>query len=78
MQRVRSLAISPDGFVFDPTTGESFTVNATGRAILEGLRDGRPPGELPGLIAERFAVAAEEASRDVDDFLDNLRAFRLL
>ena len=78
MQRLRSLALNPDGFAFDPTTGESYTLNATGLAILEGLRDGLSADELSALLTERFEVATDEASRDVDDFLDHLRTFRLL
>ena len=78
MQRLRSLALNPDGFAFDPTTGESFTVNTTGLAILEGLREGLTHEGLTGRLVERFEVTPEDASRDVDDFLDHLRAFRLL
>lgn len=78
MQRLRSLALNPDGFAFDPTTGESFTVNATGLAILEGLREGLTHEGLTARLVERFEVAADDASRDVDDFLDHLRTFRLL
>jgi PqqD family protein of HPr-rel-A system len=78
MQRLRSLALNPDGFAFDPTTGESYTLNATGLAVLEGLREGLSPEELAGLLVERFEVGADEATRDVEDFLDHLRTFRLI
>ncbi len=78
MQRLRSLALNPDGFVFDPTTGESFTLNPTGLVLLEGLRDGLSPEELTASLTSKFEVTAEDASRDVDDFLDHLRSFRLL
>ena len=78
MQRLRSLALNPDGFAFDPTTGESFTLNATGLVILEGLREGLTHEELTERLVERFEVAPDDASRDVDDFMDHLRAFRLL
>ncbi len=78
MQRLRSLALNPDGFAFDPTTGESFTLNATGLAILEGLREGASPIELVGRLTEDFEVSERDASRDVDDFLDHLRALRLV
>jgi PqqD family protein of HPr-rel-A system len=78
MQRLRSLALNPDGFVFDPTTGESFTLNATGLTLLEGLREGASPLELVGRLTEAFDVPERDASRDVDDFLDHLRALRLL
>ena len=78
MQRLRSLALNPDGFAFDPTTGESFTLNSTGLALLEALRAGRDPEELAADLAGRFDVTPEDASRDVDDFLERLRSFRLL
>ena len=78
MQRLRSLALNPDGFVFDPTTGESFTMNDTGLAILEGLREGASPMELVGRLTENFEVSEQDATRDVDDFLDHLRALRLV
>ena len=78
MQRLRSLALNPDGFAFDPTTGESFTLNATGLAILEGLREGLTHEQITARVAERFQVSVDDASRDLDDFMDHLRAFRLL
>ena len=78
MQRLRSLALNPDGFAFDPTTGESFTVNATGLAILEGLREGASPLELVGRLTEDFEISESDATRDVDDFLDHLRTLRLV
>lgn len=78
MQRLRSLALNPDGFAFDPTTGESFTLNPTGLAILEGLREGLTHEQITARVAERFQVSVDDASRDLDDFMDHLRAFRLL
>jgi PqqD family protein of HPr-rel-A system len=77
MQRLRSLALNPDGFAFDPTTGESYTLNPTGLVVLEGLREGLTEEEVAARLVERFEVTEEEASRDVDDFLDHLRTFRL-
>jgi PqqD family protein of HPr-rel-A system len=77
MQRLRSLALNPDGFAFDPTTGESYTLNDTGLVVLEGLQEGLTEEEVAARLVERFEVTEEEASRDVDDFLDHLRTFRL-
>lgn len=78
MQRLRSLALNPDGFAFDPTTGESFTLNAPGLAIVEGLREGLEQEGIVARLVERFEVEPLEASRDVDDFLDHLRSMRLI
>lgn len=78
MIRVRSLALNPDGFAFDPTTGESYTVNPTGLLVLQGLRDQRTAEDIVAELMERFGVTQEEASRDIDDFLDTLRVLRLV
>lgn len=78
MERLRALALNPDGFAFDPTTGESFTLNATGVAALEGLRDGLTPEQVAQRLTETFEVSPDEATRDVTDFVDHLRAYRLL
>lgn len=78
MIRVRSLALNPDGFAFDPTTGESYTVNPTGLIVLQGLRDQRTADDIVAELMERFGVTREEASRDIDDFLDTLRVLRLV
>ena len=78
MQRLRTLALNPDGFAFDPTTGESFTLNPTGLVLLEGLQAELGPEKLAARLTDRFDVAPEEAARDVDDFLERLRSLRLV
>ena len=39
-EKLPNLAINHDGFVFDPSTGDSYVMNPTGLAILQGLQDG--------------------------------------
>jgi hypothetical protein len=78
MERIRALALNPDGFAFDPTTGESFTLNPTGVRVLEGLRRGLSPEEISAGLVEEFDVPESDATRDVADFMDHLRAFRLI
>mgnify|MGYP000919495472 CR=1 FL=1 len=40
-QRLKDVAISDSGFLFDPVSGLTFSVNPTGRFILDRLRAGR-------------------------------------
>jgi PqqD family protein of HPr-rel-A system len=78
MSRIHRLAVNEEGFVFDPATGESFTVNGTGFVILKGLKENKEPEEIAEEITERFDVEPEETERDVSDFIERLRAFKLL
>lgn len=68
------LALSDSGFVFDPVTGNSFTVNGSGLAILRRLQ--QQGTDLAGTVAslcEEFDVEARAAERDVIEFANLLR-----
>ncbi|WP_029520936.1 HPr-rel-A system PqqD family peptide chaperone [Persephonella sp. IF05-L8] len=78
MNRLSQLAINEEGFVFDPLTGESFTVNQTGLLILKDLKEGKSQEEIIKDITENFEVSEEEAERDFVDFVEKLRSYRLI
>ncbi|WP_456419049.1 HPr-rel-A system PqqD family peptide chaperone [Thermovibrio sp.] len=78
MGKLQKLAISDEGFIFDPETGSSFTVNQTGLFILKLLKEGKSQEEIVEALTEEFDVSREEASRDLIDFLEQLRINGLL
>ena len=72
--RLRELALSDSGFVFDPMTGHTFTVNTSGLLILRWLKDGAELEEVAQRLASEFEVEpGEDPARDVQDFLAQLR-----
>lgn len=78
-QRLRDLAISDSGFLFDPFSGETFTVNATGIEIIEGLRAGEAREEILEKLKHEYEVATtDDLGRDVDEFVGLLRQFGLV
>jgi PqqD family protein of HPr-rel-A system len=71
---LRELALSDSGFVFDPSTGHTFTVNPSGLSILRWLKDGAEPQEIAQRLADQFELEpGEDPARDVQDFLMQLR-----
>jgi len=78
MHKLAHLAISDEGFVFDPTTGDSFQVSQTGLDILSGLRAGKGNDAIAHSLAGRYAVGVEEAQRDVADFQEHLKNLGLV
>ncbi|MDQ7055325.1 MAG: HPr-rel-A system PqqD family peptide chaperone [Persephonella sp.] len=78
MDRIKQLAINDEGFVFDPLTGDSFTVNQTGLFILKKLKEGKTEEEILQEITGEFEVSQEEAERDLIDFIEKLRSYRLI
>ena len=73
-ETVGRLALSDSGFVFDPVTGRSFSVNATGLAILRLLQKPTGLAEVVEALQERFMSDAATLERDVIEFAGVLRS----
>ena len=67
------LQVSSSGFVFDPQTGGTFSLNFTGLRILTLLRQGKSTADISVVLAREYDVRLADAIRDVEDFLNNLR-----
>jgi len=70
---LRRLALSESGFVFDPVTGNSFTVNETGLFLLRQIQHETDPSALMDAITEAFDIAPATAERDLVEFSGSLR-----
>ena len=69
LSKLKDLAISENGFVFDPFSGGTFTVNATGQVIFKGLRDGLSAQEIVQRLRAEFDAVREDVLDEVLDFL---------
>ncbi|MBI5852523.1 MAG: PqqD family protein [Planctomycetes bacterium] len=69
VRRLRSLAISDAGFVFDPRTGHSYSANATALCALDALKRDVPSSEIAALLRERFAADDVEVEHDLAEFI---------
>lgn len=76
--RLSQLAISASGFVFDPRSGATFTVNDTGRTIIEGLRDGNGLDDIVASLDDLFACDRADLKRDTLEYVRQLRDQGLL
>jgi PqqD family protein of HPr-rel-A system len=72
------LALSGSGFVFDPVSGASFSVNASGLAVLRAIQAGAADmGAIVQSLGAEFEAAPAVLERDVMEFAGRLReAFR--
>ena len=72
-QRLKDLAVSETGFVFDPYSGATFSLNASALCLLRGLKEGLDQDKLIARLEESFDVTDADLSRDIDEFLELLR-----
>ena len=74
VQRLRQLAVSDSGFVFDPLTGHTYSVNRTGLDILEALKQGLTASDLAARLSETHELDADDDPlRDIEEFIAQLR-----
>jgi hypothetical protein len=71
----KRLALSESGFVFDPVSGQSFSVNETGLVILRLAQHEDNLERLTEQLLEQFDASSVEISRDVQDFIHRLGGF---
>ncbi len=73
-----NLAISDNGFMFLPSTGESFTLNPIGKEIVENLKSAKTLEEISHTLAEEYDADEQIIERDLNDFLQQLKNFNLI
>ncbi len=74
---LKNIAMSDSGFLFDPTTGSTFTVNETGLTILQLLKAEIPKEEMINRILEEYETTREQVERDISDLTIQLNSLGL-
>lgn len=73
LNRLKNLALSETGFVFDPSTGNTFTLNDSAIFILKSLRAGNTAPDIARQLTAEFDVSDTQAGDDVTDALLQLK-----
>jgi hypothetical protein len=78
MKLKENVAISDSGYIFNPSTGESFIVNPLGMEILQMIRKNKAFESVSQEILKRFTVDAATFEKDYHDFIHQLRQSLLI
>jgi hypothetical protein len=73
-----NIALSENGFVFNPSTGDSFTLNNTGREVLILIKEGKNLNQITEIMGEKYDVDRITLERYLADFLSDLSVNNLL
>lgn len=74
----KNLAISDSGFIFNPSTGDSFSVNQVGLDIIRLLKSGKSQTDVIDDIVSRYNTDTRTVEKDLGDFFLMLRNYQLL
>ena len=78
MKLKRNIAISENGFLFNPETGDSFLLNPIAKEILSFLKEGNDVADVKQLLFDRYEVDLVTLEKNLEDFLEMLQHNELL
>lgn len=78
MQINKNIAISDSGFIFNPSSGDSFSANAVGLEIIRLFKDGKSKEDVISTISENYVVDASTFEKDINDFIQMLSSYQLI
>jgi len=77
MKLQKNIAISDSGLLFNPATGESFSVNPIGLEIINLMRQGKNDDEIGKAIISNYSTELSMIERDLHDFIHMMKQYQL-
>ena len=74
----KNIATNEMGFVFNPSSGDSYTSNPIAAQIIQLLKEGKSLSEIKKLLLEKYEVDKATLEKDFDDFVNTLGENHLL
>ena len=74
----KDIAISDTGFVFDPITGESYTLNPIAVEILSLYKDGNSKSVIIEVLLNKYDVSEIELEKSISDFEKMINDYNLI
>lgn len=68
MKLKKNIALSDSGFLFNPSTGDSYSVNPIGMEILEMLKKGLEDDEIIKAVTKSYMIDSTTVEKDLYDF----------
>lgn len=72
------IAISDSGFLFLPSTGETFTLNQIGKDIFKMIQSGKDDDAIFEQITAEYDVDKQTLEKDFSDFIQQLKSYSLV
>lgn len=73
----KNIALSDTGFVFDPSSGDSFSTNPIGLEIIQLLKQHKTTSEIETQLLSTYEVDKNTFEKDFYDFVNMLAKLKL-
>ncbi len=74
----KNIAISDSGFIFNPTSGDSFSTNPIGLEIIRMLKEGKKTDDIRKTITGRYTIDDMSFEKDFFDFVNVLQSNQII
>lgn len=78
MKMKKDIAVSESGFLFNPETGDSFSLNPIGTQIVKLLQEKNSDQDVIEFILEEYAIDQHTVEKDLYDFKNMLSNYKLM
>ncbi len=78
MQLNKNIAVSENGFIFNPVSGDSFSTNPIGQEIINLMKEQKDRKEIVKILAEKYATEEAILEKDLADFFQMLLSYQLI
>jgi PqqD family protein of HPr-rel-A system len=78
MKLKKNIAVSETGFIFDPSTGDSYTLNPVGLELLEMIKQGKSFADITSALTSKYDVDPNAFERYYYDFVSTLKQMQLV
>lgn len=77
MELSKNIAVSDSGFLFNPASGESFSLNQSGKDLLNLIKDGKNEEEIGAIFLAKYDVDKSTFEQDYQDFVKVIEQYQL-
>ncbi len=74
----KNIAVSDSGFIFNPLTGDSFSVNPIGQSIINSFQERKSDKEILDDILQEYRIDKNTVEKDLNDFIRMLENYKLI
>ena len=73
----KNIALSDTGFVFNPSSGDSFSTNPIGMEIIKMLKEGKSDADIKSHVLKIYMTDEATFEKDFYDFINMLAKINL-
>lgn len=73
-----NIALSESGFIFNPNTGESFTLNPSGQLLFGLIREGRDYAAIRKHFLDNYDAEESIFEKDFEDFMHMMTSYQMM